>query len=80
MYSRDNCRFADKLFKSSCIIACFTSTGAIFFKKLLDLKLHNKTIIGFGFHMIAKLLRLWFVLPAAALIIIAIMLNYIQYR
>ena len=36
------------------------------FKKLLNLQLHNKTIIGFGFQMIAKLPRPQFVLSASA--------------
>ena len=36
---------------SSCVVVCFTFMDAILF-----LQLHNKTIIGFGFRMIALII------------------------
>ena len=38
----------------------------LIFKKLLDLQLHNKTIMGFGFGMKVKLSRPRFVLSTSA--------------
>ena len=73
------CRQIVCKFMRRCVF--YFSWHNLLFKKLLDLQLHNKTIIGFGFRMLAKLSRPRFVLSqtqTSALIILAFMLKLIQ--